>query len=131
LFGYEGGAFTGARARGKPEKFELAKGGTLFLDEIGDMPLHLQSSLLRAVQSGEIVRVGGTSPIQIETRIICATNRPLSDLVDKGTFRPDLFYRLDVFQIAMPSLRDRSDKEEFIDVLLSRISHRQGIAPLP
>src|SRR5690606_21523971 len=111
LFGYEGGAFTGARSRGKPGKFELARGGTLFLDEIGDMPLPLQSSLLRSLQEGEIVRVGGTAPARIDTRIVCATNRSLHELVADNGFRMDLFYRLDVLRVSTPALRNRADKE--------------------
>lgn len=128
LFGYEGGAFTGARSQGKAGKFELANGGTLFLDEIGDMPLHLQGSLLRAVQNQEVVRVGGTSPVVMDTRIICATNRPLLELVRAGKFRADLFYRLNILNVDMPALRNRADLEFFIDALLKRLRHREGLA---
>lgn len=128
LFGYDAGAFTGARPRGKPGKFELAKGGTLFLDEIGDMPLQLQSSLLRALQSNEIVRVGGTAPIKIDTRIICATNRSLPTLVKEGRFREDLLYRLDVFRIHTPPLRARSDKPFLVKVLLQKLCSRHGLS---
>jgi transcriptional regulator with PAS, ATPase and Fis domain len=127
LFGYEGGAFTGARARGKPGKFELANGGTLFFDEIGDMPVNLQASLLRAVQNQEVVRVGGTAPISIDTRIICATNRPLPALVRNGAFRLDLYYRLSVFNIHLPSLREREDLDYLIGCLLERLARRQGL----
>jgi transcriptional regulator with PAS, ATPase and Fis domain len=127
LFGYEGGAFTGARSRGKPGKFELAKGGTLFLDEIGDMPLPLQSSLLRSLQGNEIVRVGGTSPIQIDTRIVCATNRGLQAMVTEGKFRKDLFYRLDVLRIGTLPLRERADKAELIDRILPRLARQHGL----
>ncbi|MCT8962742.1 sigma 54-interacting transcriptional regulator [Pseudomonas veronii] len=127
LFGYEGGAFTGARARGKPGKFELASGGTLFLDEIGDMPINLQASLLRAVQNQEVVRVGGTAPISIDTRIICATNRPLPALVRSGAFRLDLYYRLNVFNIHLPALREREDLDYLISSLLERLAKRQGL----
>ncbi|UOP10331.1 sigma-54 interaction domain-containing protein [Pseudomonas palleroniana] len=127
LFGYEGGAFTGARARGKPGKFELANGGTLFLDEIGDMPINLQASLLRAVQNQEVVRVGGTAPISIDTRIICATNRPLQALVRSGAFRLDLYYRLNVFNIHLPALREREDLEYLIRCLLERLAKRKGL----
>lgn len=129
LFGYEGGAFTGARARGKPGKFELAKGGTLFLDEIGDMPLSLQSNLLRSLQENEIVRVGGISPIQIDTRIICATNRSLQTMVVERQFRKDLFYRLDVLRITTPPLRERTDKTELIERLLPKLAARNGLVP--
>jgi transcriptional regulator with PAS, ATPase and Fis domain len=127
LFGYEGGSFTGARAGGRPGKFELASGGTLFLDEIGDMPLNLQASLLRAVQNQEIVRVGGTSPIAIDTRVVCATNRDLGERVRAGEFRADLYYRLDVLGICMPALRERSDVDDLVDQLLERIARREGL----
>ena len=128
LFGYEGGAFTGARTRGKPGKFELANGGTLFLDEIGDMPLGLQASLLHAVQNQEIVRVGGVAPIPINTRVICATHRDLQALVARGSFRADLYYRLSVLSVRTPALRQRSDLEWLIEQLLARIARREGLA---
>ena len=127
LFGYEGGAFTGARTRGKPGKFELASGGTLFLDEIGDMPLSLQASLLRAVQNQEIVRVGGVSPIPIDTRVVCATHHDLEARVGEGRFRADLYYRLNVLGIRMPALRERDDLEWLIEQLLERIARREGM----
>ena len=127
LFGYEGGAFTGARTRGKPGKFELASGGTLFLDEIGDMPLSLQASLLRAVQNQEIVRVGGVSPIPIDTRVVCATHRHLQERVDAGQFRADLYYRLNVLGVHMPALRERDDLEWLVEQLLERIALREGL----
>jgi transcriptional regulator with PAS, ATPase and Fis domain len=129
LFGYEGGAFTGARTRGKPGKFELAHGGTLFLDEIGDMPLHLQASLLRAVQTREIVRVGGTAPQAVDVRILCATHRPLATLVRSGRFRLDLYHRLNVSGIRLPALREREDLDLLSDQLLARIAQREGLAP--
>ena len=124
LFGYEGGAFTGARSRGKLGKFELASGGTLFLDEIGDMPLHLQGSLLRVLQTNEFVRVGGTTPVAVNTRIICATNQPLHELVQAGRFRQDLYYRLSVLPITVPSLRERDDIEFLAGQLLIRTADR-------
>jgi transcriptional regulator with PAS, ATPase and Fis domain len=127
LFGYEGGAFTGASARGKAGKFELASGGTLFLDEIGDMPLNLQASLLRAVQNQEIVRVGGASPIAIDTRVVCATHRDLGARVDAGEFRADLYYRLNVLRVRMPALSERTDVDYLIDQLLVRIAKREGL----
>jgi len=105
LFGYEGGSFTGARKKGKPGKFELADGGTIFLDEIGDMPLRMQAKLLRVIQEHEIEKVGGTKPIPLDFRVIAATNRDLEAMIEKGTFRMDLFYRLNIFQIHVPSLR--------------------------
>lgn len=124
LFGYEGGAFTGARNRGKLGKFELASGGTLFLDEIGDMPLHLQGSLLRVLQTSEMVRVGGTAPVAVNTRIVCATNQSLLDLARAGRFRQDLYYRLGVLPIDVPPLRDRTDIEYLARRLLIRIADR-------
>jgi transcriptional regulator with PAS, ATPase and Fis domain len=124
LFGYEGGAFTGARSRGKLGKFELASGGTLFLDEIGDMPLHLQGSLLRVLQTNEMVRVGGTAPVAVNTRIICATNQSLLELIRASRFRQDLYYRLSVLPINVPSLRDRDDIEFLARQLLIRIADR-------
>jgi PAS domain S-box-containing protein len=124
LFGYEGGAFTGARSRGKLGKFELASGGTLFLDEIGDMPLHLQGSLLRVLQTNDIIRVGGTTPVAVNTRIICATNQSLHELVRAGRFRQDLYYRLSVLPINVPALRDREDIEFLARQLLIRIADR-------
>lgn len=107
LFGYEGGSFTGAKSRGHPGKFELANGGTIFLDEIGDMPLEMQSALLRILQERELVRVGGTAPVSVDTRVICATHRDLRGLVEEGRFRMDLFYRINVFRIELPPLRER------------------------
>ncbi|NQX93741.1 MAG: sigma-54-dependent Fis family transcriptional regulator [Erythrobacter sp.] len=115
LFGHERGAFTGAVAQ-TIGKFEQANGGTLFLDEIGDMPAEAQTRLLRALQSGRIRRVGGRQEIEVNVRIIAATNRDLQPLISSGTFREDLFYRLNVVPIALPPLRDRP---EDIEVLAS------------
>lgn len=109
LFGYEKGAFTGASKEGNPGKFELADGGTIFLDEIGDMPLDVQVSLLRVIQTKEIVRIGAKHPKKINVRIIAATNRNLIDEVEAKTFRQDLYYRLNVLTIHMPPLRDRDN----------------------
>jgi transcriptional regulator with PAS, ATPase and Fis domain len=127
LFGYEGGSFTGAKSQGRPGKFELASGGTLFLDEIGDMPLHLQASLLRAIQSGVINRVGGTVPITVDTRIICATHQPLLKLVREGRFRQDLYYRLNVLTIELPPLRERDDLIEFAAKLLVKLAAQEKL----
>ncbi|WP_417897030.1 sigma 54-interacting transcriptional regulator [Bacillus haimaensis] len=107
FFGYEDGAFTGARNKGKIGKFDLANGGTLFLDEIGDMSLNLQAKLLRVLQEREFYRVGGTKRIQVDVRIIAATNRNLEEMVKEGTFREDLYYRLNVISFHIPPLRDR------------------------
>jgi PAS domain S-box-containing protein len=109
LFGYEKGAFTGASEKGKAGLFELANGGTLFLDEISSMPLHLQVKILRAIQEKEIMRVGGSSYIPIDIRIISATNTNLADAVKKGAFRKDLYYRLNVCQLEIPPLRSRKE----------------------
>jgi PAS domain S-box-containing protein len=108
LFGHEKGAFTGAGAR-KLGRFELANGGTIFLDEIGELPLELQVKLLRVIQEGELERVGGTKTIKVDVRIIAATNRHLKQEVEKGTFREDLWYRLNVFPITTPPLRQRKE----------------------
>lgn len=107
LFGYAPGAFTGASSKGKPGRFELADTGTLFLDEIGELPLELQSSLLRVLQDGEVTRVGASSSKKIDVRIITATNRDLEVMIDEGTFRSDLYYRLNVVAINIPPLRER------------------------
>lgn len=109
LFGYEGGAFTGARKEGKPGLFELAHNGTLFLDEVGDLPLLLQVKLLRAIQEKEVMRVGGAKPIVINARIIAATHRDLNSMVKSRTFREDLYYRLMVVPIYLPPLRERKE----------------------
>jgi transcriptional regulator with GAF, ATPase, and Fis domain len=108
LFGHEKGAFTGATAR-KIGKFEMADGGTIFLDEIGDMPLTTQAKLLRVLQEKEFERVGGNETIRVDVRFIAATNKNLTEMVRQGTFREDLFYRLNVFSIQLPPLRDRKE----------------------
>jgi DNA-binding NtrC family response regulator len=106
LFGHEKGAFTGAQYR-KKGSFEVAEGGSVFLDEVGDISLKTQTDLLRVLQEREITRVGSTHPIQVDFRCIAATNKKLEQLIEEGRFRPDLFYRLNVFQIQLPALRDR------------------------
>ncbi len=106
LFGYEKGAFTGAHTKGKPGKFELARGGTIFLDEIGELPLPLQAKLLRVIQERTIDRLGGTRPVEVDFRLIAATNRNLLEMVRKELFRMDLYFRIDVFEIHAPSLRE-------------------------
>ncbi len=109
LFGYEDGAFTGAKKGGKQGLFESANGGTLFLDEIGEMPLHLQNRLLRVLQEQEIMRVGGNSILKIDVRIIAATNMNLKEQVAEGHFRKDLFYRLSILPLNLPPLRERGE----------------------
>ncbi|MBN2568471.1 MAG: sigma 54-interacting transcriptional regulator [Deltaproteobacteria bacterium] len=109
LFGYEAGAFTGATQKGKIGKFEIVEGGTLFLDEIGDMPLEMQSKLLRVLEEKQITRLGGSRTIPVEFSLIASTNRNVEDMVGKGTFRSDLFYRINVFVLKIPPLRDRRE----------------------
>jgi PAS domain S-box-containing protein len=109
LFGYEKGAFTGARTTGKPGKFELAHTGSLFLDEIGDLPLDMQPKLLRAIEEKEFERVGGNKMIHSDFRLIAASNQDLETLVERGEFRADLYYRLNVVPLQIPPLRERGD----------------------
>ena len=123
LFGYEKGAFTGA-STSRPGKLESAQGGTLFLDEVGDVPLSIQSKLLRAIEQKEVLRIGSSQVLQVDVRILAATNRDLKTLVEEKTFREDLFYRLNVFGIQVPPLRERREDipklaEHFL-TLLSR-----------
>ncbi|MFA6845863.1 MAG: sigma-54 dependent transcriptional regulator [Sphaerochaetaceae bacterium] len=128
LFGYEKGAFTGAVNR-KTGMFELASGGTLFLDEIGDMPLSLQVKILRVLQERRITRLGGTTAIPINARIIAATNKDLEEMVRGGSFREDLFYRLNVVRIAIPPLRERKDDIPLLAAsILSRLNAQVGHA---
>ncbi|MFZ5969885.1 MAG: sigma-54-dependent transcriptional regulator [Bacillota bacterium] len=122
LFGYERGAFTGAVTR-KPGRFELAEGGTLFLDEIGDIPPTIQVKLLRVLQQKEFERLGGTKTLKVDVRIIAATNKCLEELVAKGEFREDLYYRLNVVPITMPALRER---KEDIPILVKHFLHRSA-----
>ncbi|SIO10258.1 sigma-54-dependent Fis family transcriptional regulator [Halodesulfovibrio marinisediminis] len=127
LFGYVEGAFTGALKGGRPGKFELADGGTLFLDEIGDMPLDMQVKILRALQSGEVNRVGDMQPIKVDLRIIAATNVDLDTAIKRGTFREDLFYRISTLNITIPPLRDRgNDVLTLAETFLHRIRPRLG-----
>jgi DNA-binding NtrC family response regulator len=121
LFGHEKGAFTGANNQ-RIGKFELCNGGTLFLDEIGDMTLSTQAKILRAIQEGEIQRVGGNDTFKVNVRLIAATHRNLEELVKKGTFREDLYYRLNVVRIKLPSLRERAeDIPQLVDYMLQKI----------
>ncbi len=127
LFGYEAGAFTGADRKGRMGKFEIANGGTLFLDEIGDMPLKMQVNLLRVIADRSVVRIGGTQPIPVDVRLIAATNQNLLKEVEKGNFREDLYYRLNVVQFRLPPLRERpEDVIPIAEYHLSRISRRFG-----
>ncbi|MGC3873740.1 sigma-54 interaction domain-containing protein [Halomonas sp. GXIMD04776] len=127
LFGYEEGAFTGAKKGGKPGKFQLAHGGTLFLDEIGDMPLAMQVKLLRVLQDREIEAVGATRLMPIDVRVIAATHRPLERLVESGEFREDLFYRINVVPLTIPPLRERRDDIPVLARhLLKRFAERRG-----
>lgn len=126
LFGYEDGAFTGAKKGGKQGVFEYANGGTLFLDEIGEMPLHLQNRLLRVLQEQEIMRIGGSSIIKIDVRVIAATNIQLKEEVKAGKFRKDLFYRLNILPLKLPPLRERAS--DVIDIFQHMMSKRnEGI----
>ena len=126
LFGHEKGAFTGATAM-RQGKFELAKGGSLMLDEIGDMPLHLQPKLLRAVEQKQAERVGGTKPVVYDVRIIAATNQELEQRVAEGKFRSDLYYRLNVATLVLPPLRERkSDLPLLAEFFLDRANRRLG-----
>lgn len=109
LFGYEEGAFSGAKKGGKIGKFQLADGGTLFLDEVGEMALHLQAKLLRVLQERQVTKIGGLESTEVDVRILAATNRKLEELVKKGKFREDLYYRLKVIPITIPPLRERRD----------------------
>jgi transcriptional regulator of acetoin/glycerol metabolism len=131
LFGYEPGAFTGARREGKPGRFELADGGTLFLDEIGELPLDVQAKLLRVLEEGTVFRVGGSRPRPIDVRIVAATNRDLVHALAAGAFRSDLFYRLDVIKIELPPLRTRgADILEITRSFVETMCQQSGRPPL-
>jgi transcriptional regulator with GAF, ATPase, and Fis domain len=131
LFGHEQGAFTGAVTRRKGW-FEQAHGGTLFLDEVGELALAAQVRLLRVVQDGEVVRVGGERPVRVKVRIVAATHRDLPAMVESRTFREDLYYRLSVFPIVIPPLRDRpSDIRAFAEYFADRAANRFGLRSVP
>jgi two-component system response regulator AtoC len=130
LFGHVRGAFTGAQAT-REGKFELADGGTLFLDEIGDMPAPLQAKLLRVLQDGMVERVGSNKPVRVDVRIVSSTNRDLAVAVKAGGFREDLFYRLNVFQLVVPPLRERRDDvRPLAETFLARFAREFGKGPL-
>ncbi|MGL5315727.1 MAG: sigma 54-interacting transcriptional regulator [Peptostreptococcaceae bacterium] len=125
LFGYEEGAFTGAKKGGNLGKFELAHKGTIFLDEIGDMSLHLQAKLLRTLQEKELNKIGAKSNVLIDVRVVAATNKDLESMVKKGTFREDLYYRLNVIPIELPSLRERKpDIPLLIDIMVNEYASK-------
>jgi len=133
LFGHERGSFTGAQ-KTKPGQFELADGGTLFLDEIGEMPVAMQAKLLQALQDGEFYRVGGQRKIKVDTRVIVATNVDLAKAMERGTFREDLYYRLNVVEVAIPPLRERREDiprllELFVDKYGKRYGRTMGQVP--
>jgi transcriptional regulator with GAF, ATPase, and Fis domain len=126
LFGHEKGAFTGAVER-RPGRFELADGGTLFLDEVGDLPPEVQVKLLRVLQEREFERVGGSATVKVDVRVISATHRDLESLIAEGRFREDLYYRLNVFPINLPPLRDRiEDLPRLVDHFVARFSRSTG-----
>ncbi|MDF2879905.1 MAG: PspF2 [Clostridiaceae bacterium] len=128
LFGYEEGAFTGAKKGGNIGKFEIANGGTIFLDEIGDMPYYMQAKILRTLQEKEIVRVGGQRTIPIDARVISATHKNLITMINHGEFREDLYYRINVLNIDVPPLRNRKDDiKALIDEFLLRFYKESGI----
>ncbi len=128
LFGYEGGSFTGAKTEGKPGMFELADQGTIFLDEIGEIPMPFQVKLLHVIQDRRFMRVGGTKPITVDTRIICATNQDLESITLKGQFRSDLYYRINVLPIRIPPLRERmEDLTGLMASMIPAICSRAGV----
>ncbi|MGI6679148.1 MAG: sigma-54 interaction domain-containing protein [Dehalobacterium sp.] len=134
FFGYVRGAFTGASPQGKPGLFELAHDGTLFLDEIAELPLEMQPKLLRVLENGEIQRVGGTSPIQTNVRIISATNKDLKSMINQKLFRSDLYYRLNVVPIHIPSLRERPEDlialaDNFLEKMNYKYDYHKKFAP--
>lgn len=131
LFGYEEGAFSGARKKGKPGKFELACGGTLFLDEIGELPLESQAKLLRVLEERKIDRLGGTAPLPVDFRLVAATNRDLMTNVNKGRFRADLYYRINEFPLEIPPLRSRPEDIPLLAKhFLTEVSRREELPML-
>lgn len=135
LFGFEEGAFTGAARGGRPGKFQLAHGGTIFLDEIGDMPLHLQPKLLRVLQEKTVERLGGHKSVAVDVRVIAATNRDLEAMIERGEFRQDLYYRLNIISLQIPPLRERmEDIPLLVTTLLKKINNQtphwvEGVSP--
>ena len=132
LFGYDEGAFTGAKRKGSTGKIMFANGGTLFLDEIGDMPKHLQARLLRVLQERKVSPLGAGKEVEVDIAVICATNRNLKEMIARGEFREDLYYRLNGLVVRLPALRDRSDLDVVIHKILASVCHSPtpvGIAP--
>lgn len=128
LFGYEKGAFTGASEKGKIGKFEYANGGTILLDEIGEMPLFLQSKLLRVLQDKCVERVGGVKPIPLDMRVICSTNQNLEEAVRQGRFRSDLYYRINTVEIKVPPLRQRmEDIAPLCEHIIAQVNEENGV----
>jgi formate hydrogenlyase transcriptional activator len=126
LFGHEKGAFTGATQR-RLGRFELAHGGTIFLDEVGELPMETQVALLRVLQERELERVGGSAPVRVDVRVVAATNRDLSAAIEAGAFRSDLFYRLNVFPLTIPALRERTeDVPLLVEYFIARYARKAG-----
>ena len=131
LFGYVGGAFTGARREGSPGRIRDADGGTLFLDEIGDMPLSLQARLLRVLQDRAVVPVGGSKPVPVDFQLVSATHHQLKDAIAAGQFREDLYWRLNGLTVTLPPLRERQDFHAVVHQMLTRIAHDMGLPSTP
>jgi transcriptional regulator with PAS, ATPase and Fis domain len=132
LFGYEEGAFTGAKRKGSMGKVQFANGGTLFLDEIGDMPKHLQARLLRVLQERKVSPLGAGKEVEVDLAVICATNKNLKEMIAKGEFREDLYYRLNGLVVRLPALREREDLEVVTRKILASVCHSptpMGISP--
>lgn len=127
LFGYEAGSFTGARSRGKPGKFLLADGGVLFLDEIGDMSFDLQATLLRVLETGEFVPVGGAKPLRVDVQVVAATNVDLQEAIRQGRFRRDLYYRLNGARLHLPPLRQRPDRSRIVQAVFEQEAAAAGV----
>ena len=127
LFGYTPGAFTGARSQGAPGRLREAQGGTLFLDEIGDMPLALQTRLLRVLQEREVQPLGGGAPVALDVQLLCATHQSLAQAVSEGRFRADLYYRINGLALQLPPLRERTDLDALLDRLLESLAPDQGL----
>ncbi|MDL5030455.1 sigma-54-dependent Fis family transcriptional regulator [Pelomonas sp. APW6] len=131
LFGYAPGAFTGARSQGSPGRLREAQGGTLFLDEIGDMPLALQTRLLRVLQEREVQPLGGGAPVALDVQLLCATHQSLAQAVSEGRFRADLYYRINGLALQLPALRERTDLDALVDRVIESLAPDQGLALEP